>query len=204
MHLDGARLWHAAAALGVPIKELAAGVDTVNVCLSKGLGAPFGSVLCGSAATITAARRLRKMLGGGVRQGGVAAAAGLVALEYLPQLPRDHAKALRIARAVQAVGFAIPDPQTNILLIPVSDVKAAASALAAKGVLVRVRTTCSCFEILTYPCRYRRLAAVSALLRTATWTMLLRTALRLCWPRCCRSTVPHRPLRKLRSLCLSF
>jgi threonine aldolase len=136
VHLDGARLWHAAAALGTPLCELAWGVDTVNVCLSKGLGAPMGSVLCAGRDTIAQARRVRKMLGGGVRQGGVLAAAGLVALDYLPRLPEDHAKARRLANGLRAMGFTVPEPQTNILLMPVPDPAAAVSILAEARVQV--------------------------------------------------------------------
>jgi len=136
VHLDGARLWHAAAAQGVPAAELAWGVDTVSVCLSKGLGAPMGSVLCGSRATVEAGRRVRKMLGGGVRQGGVAAAAGLVALDYLPRIPEDHAKARRLADGLRALGFTVEPPRTNILLVPVPDAGAAVAILEAAQVRV--------------------------------------------------------------------
>src|SRR3954451_2617565 len=97
VHLDGARLWHAAVKLGVPPGALTVGSDTVQVCLSKGLGAPVGSVVAGSAEFVEEARRLRKMLGGGVRQGGVLAAAGLVALERIPSLATDHANATALA-----------------------------------------------------------------------------------------------------------
>ena len=130
VHLDGARLWHAAAATGDSLGGLAWGVDTVNVCLSKGLGAPMGSVLCGGKDTVAQGRRVRKMLGGGVRQGGVAAAAGLVALDYLPRIAEDHAKAHQLADGLRAMGFAAPEPQTNILLVPVPDAAAAISILA--------------------------------------------------------------------------
>ncbi|NTW86867.1 MAG: aminotransferase class I/II-fold pyridoxal phosphate-dependent enzyme [Holophagaceae bacterium] len=136
VHLDGARLWHAAAALGCPLAELAAGVDTVQVCLSKGLGAPMGSLLVGSAAAMVEARRLRKMLGGGVRQGGVMAAAGLVALDYLPRVAEDHAKIQRLAEGLRAFGITAPAPETNILLVPVADAPAALAALEGVGVRV--------------------------------------------------------------------
>ena len=129
VHLDGARLWHAAAALGATLEELAWGVDTVSVCLSKGLGAPMGSVLCGSRDAVAQARRLRKMLGGGVRQGGVLAAAGLVALDYLPRIGEDHGKASRLADGLRAMGFQVPAPETNILLVPVPDAPAAVAIL---------------------------------------------------------------------------
>jgi threonine aldolase len=134
VHLDGARLWHAAAALGLPPAALAEGVDTVQVCLSKGLGAPMGSLLAGTKPAVAAARRLRKMLGGGVRQGGVVAAAGLVALDYLPRLDEDHAKTRRLAEGLRAFAIAAPEPDTNILLVPVPDAPAALAALADAGV----------------------------------------------------------------------
>jgi threonine aldolase len=107
VHLDGARLWHAAVALGVPPRALTVGADTVQVCLSKGLGAPVGSLVAGSEEFVAEARRLRKMLGGGVRQGGVLAAAGLVALDRVDRLAEDHAKAAAL--------------QTNIVLVAVAD-----------------------------------------------------------------------------------
>jgi threonine aldolase len=134
VHLDGARLWHAAAALELPLAALTEGVDTVQVCLSKGLGAPMGSLLCGSQAAMAEARRLRKMLGGGVRQGGVMAAAGLVALDYLPRLAEDHTKTRRLADGLRSFGLAAPNPETNILLVPVPDAAAALAALEAVGV----------------------------------------------------------------------
>jgi len=134
VHLDGARLWHAAAALDVPLSALTEGVDTVQVCLSKGLGAPMGSLLCGSASAMTEARRLRKMLGGGVRQGGVVAAAGLVALDYLPRIAEDHAKTQRLAEGLRGFGIAAPVPETNILLVPVPAAAVAIASLEAVGV----------------------------------------------------------------------
>jgi threonine aldolase len=136
VHLDGARLWHAAAALGVDLTELTWGVDTVNVCLSKGLGAPVGSVLCGTREAMEAARRLRKMLGGGVRQGGILAAAGLVALDYLPRVQEDHWKAKRLADALRGMGFQVAVPETNILLVPVPDTASALSILAEAKIRV--------------------------------------------------------------------
>lgn len=134
VHLDGARIWHAAAALGLPPSALTEGADTVQVCLSKGLGAPMGSLVCGSKPAVAEARRLRKMLGGGVRQGGVAAAAGLVALDYLPRIVEDHAKTRRLAEGLRAFGITAPAPETNILLVPVPDAAAALAALEAVGV----------------------------------------------------------------------
>ena len=134
VHLDGARLWHAAAALGLAPAALAEGVDTVQVCLSKGLGAPMGSLICGSKPAMVEARRLRKMLGGGVRQGGVVAAAGLVALDYLPRLGEDHAKLRTFAGGLRGFGVEVPVPETNILFLPVADAPGTARALEAVGV----------------------------------------------------------------------
>lgn len=134
MHLDGARLWHAAAALEVAPHELATGVDTVSVCLSKGLGAPMGSVVAGSAGFIDQAWRLRKMLGGGIRQGGVMGAAGLVALLQARDLPDDHARAARLASGLRALGWPVIAPDTNIVLVPTTDPAALVAGLGAVGV----------------------------------------------------------------------
>ncbi|MBS1765784.1 MAG: low specificity L-threonine aldolase [Acidobacteria bacterium] len=135
VHLDGARIWHAAAALGVDLRALTAGVDSVQVCLSKGLGAPMGSLVCGTKPFIVEARRVRKMLGGGVRQGGVVAAAGLIALDYLPRVAEDHAKARRLAEGLRRLGVSAPAPETNILLVPVADPASALMKMAEAGVL---------------------------------------------------------------------
>ena len=120
-HLDGARLWNAAAATGVTEKELAAGFDSVSVCLSKGLGAPVGSLVAGSRALIKACHRFRKMYGGGMRQAGVLAAAGLHALEHhRERLVDDHAHAKRLAETlVDAPGVRVDltRVQTNIVMI---------------------------------------------------------------------------------------
>jgi len=119
VHLDGARIHNAAAAAGVSAAELARGCDTVMFCLSKGLAAPVGSVLVGDADVIAEARRVRKLFGGGMRQAGVLAAAGLVALdEMLPRLAEDHRTARRLAGLIaEARGVAL-DPvtvETNIV-----------------------------------------------------------------------------------------
>lgn len=134
VHLDGARVWHAAAALGLPLRDLTAGVDSVQVCLSKGLGAPMGSLICGSRPFIEDAKRARKMLGGGVRQGGVVGAAGLVALDYIPRIHEDHAKAQRLAVGLRDLGIAAPEPETNILLVPVADPGSALARMTEAGV----------------------------------------------------------------------
>ena len=133
LHLDGARLWNAGAALDRPVAELAEPFDTVNVCLSKGLGAPIGSALAGSAAHVREARRVRKLLGGGMRQVGVLAAAALVALDDRPQLHADHARARRLADAVGDLGGAfrlVRPPDTNIVLFDTLR-QSAADVLAA-------------------------------------------------------------------------
>ncbi|MFJ6674682.1 threonine aldolase family protein [Actinosynnema sp. NPDC091369] len=135
VHLDGARLWNAAVALGVPVADLVAGVDTVQVCLSKGLGAPVGSVVGGSAAFVEQARRVRKMLGGGVRQGGVLAAAGLVALDRVDRLSTDHDNAKLLAEGLAELGWQVDLPETNIVMATVDDPEAAVSSLARRGVL---------------------------------------------------------------------
>ncbi|KEI44620.1 threonine aldolase family protein [Saccharopolyspora rectivirgula] len=135
VHLDGARIWNAAVALEVPPAALTAGVDSVQACLSKGLGAPVGSVVAGSTNFIAEARRMRKMLGGGVRQGGVLAAAGLVALDRIDSLAEDHRKAARLARGLAELGWKVTTPQTNMVLAEAADVRATVDRLAGVGVL---------------------------------------------------------------------
>ncbi len=125
VHMDGARVFNAAVALGVPVSELAAEVDSVQFCLSKGLSAPVGSMVVGSRAFIDEARRVRKLLGGGMRQAGVIAAAGIVALnEMVDRMAEDHANAKRLAEGLANIpGLAI-QPETvesNILFFGVTD-----------------------------------------------------------------------------------
>jgi threonine aldolase len=134
LHLDGARLWNAHVATGTPLRELAAGFDTVSVCLSKGLGAPVGSVLASSAERIAEGRVWRKRYGAGMRQVGVLAAAGLYALEHhIARLADDHDRARRLAAALGAD----PDTvETNIVVLDVPDAAAVAAAAAEQGVLV--------------------------------------------------------------------
>ncbi|HWN31344.1 MAG TPA: beta-eliminating lyase-related protein, partial [Pseudonocardia sp.] len=135
VHLDGARLWHASVALELPPAALTVGVDTVQVCLSKGLGAPVGSVVAGSAEFVEEARRLRKMLGGGVRQGGVLAAAGLVALDNVERLAEDHEKAARLAAGLADRGWRVTEPATNIVLLSPADMPSTLRRLEQAGVL---------------------------------------------------------------------
>lgn len=124
IHLDGARLFNAAIALGVDARELAAEADSVSVCLSKGLAAPVGSVVCGDADFIEQARRARKVLGGGMRQAGVLAAAGMVALdEMIFRLADDHANARKLAEGLAAFDGLSVDPDnvfTNIVYVDVT------------------------------------------------------------------------------------
>ncbi len=125
VHLDGARVFNAAAALGIPVATLTSGFDTVMFCLSKGLGAPAGSMLVGSKELIARARSIRKALGGGMRQAGILAAAGLIALEEMPaRLHEDHANARLLAEAVAASPKASIDLQgveTNIVIFSLND-----------------------------------------------------------------------------------
>jgi threonine aldolase len=141
LHLDGARIWNASAATGTAVAELAAPFDTVSVCFSKGLGAPVGSALCGEASLITTtARRFRKMLGGGMRQAGILAAAALYALDHhRSRLAEDHESALAIAAELRAVeGAIVSGVETNIINIDTPGVPAALTVQAAKrrGILV--------------------------------------------------------------------
>lgn len=142
VHLDGARVFNAACALDLDVKELTRGFDTVMFCLSKGLGAPVGSMLVGTRADMERARCYRKALGGGMRQAGVLAAAGLIALEEMPaRLGDDHANARLLAEAVAGCNAAEIDlgaVQTNIVIFQVKtgeDGSALCAALRARGVL---------------------------------------------------------------------
>ena len=122
VHMDGARVFNAAVALGVPVARLAAYADSVTFCLSKGLGCPIGSVLCGRKDFVAEARRYRKMLGGGMRQAGVIAAAGVYALEKMvDRLDEDHENARKAANGLaQVAGIALaPPPQTNLVYFSV-------------------------------------------------------------------------------------
>ena len=142
-HLDGARIFNAAAALGRPVADLARPFDSVMFCLSKGLGAPVGSILAGPVPFISAALKVRKRLGGGMRQAGVLAAAGIVALrEQVGRLPEDHANARRLAERVARVPGLTADPArvpTNIVIFEVRSRAIDAPGLVerwkAKGVL---------------------------------------------------------------------
>ncbi|WP_139320863.1 GntG family PLP-dependent aldolase [Saccharomonospora sp. CUA-673] len=134
VHLDGARLWNAAAELDLPPAALTVGVDSVSACLSKGLGAPVGSVVAGTEEFVERARRMRQMLGGGVRQGGVLAAAGLLALDRIAELRNDHANARTLAAGLRERGWDVAEPQTNIVLAAVPDVAWTLENLQALGI----------------------------------------------------------------------
>jgi threonine aldolase len=150
MHLDGARLFNAAGGSVPAARELVAGFDTVSVCLSKGLGTPAGSVLCGSRAQIDVGRRWRKMLGGGMRQAGVLAAAGLYALDHnIERVADDHRNAARLADGLaQVPGLKVEPPQTNIVFVqfPADRLPALRAHLDARGIKVtlapRTRFVC--------------------------------------------------------------
>jgi len=139
VHLDGARIFNAAAALGTDARELVREVDSVMFCLSKGLCAPVGSLLCGDADFIAEARRARKVVGGGMRQAGILAAAGLVALEQMTErLAEDHARAKRLAEGLARIpGIAATQPQTNILYFQLTEEATKTQDEVVKGLAER-------------------------------------------------------------------
>lgn len=139
VHLDGARFFNAVTALGCSPEDLSGHADTVSVCLSKGLGTPVGSVLVGTSDLIVRARRVRKMLGGGMRQAGVLAAAGLFALEeVLPSLSEDHARAETLAGALKEMQAGDVEQATNMVFVTPRDGDATAlhSHMAGLGILI--------------------------------------------------------------------
>jgi len=145
VHIDGARIFNAAVALGVPVAELAAAGDSISFCLSKGLSCPVGSVVCGDREFIDRARRLRKTVGGGMRQAGIIAAAGIVALDTMvDRLADDHANAQRLAKGLAGLpGLSVnpEDIETNIVYVDVADGDGPglAAALKERGVLANGR-----------------------------------------------------------------
>ncbi|MDR7427481.1 MAG: low-specificity L-threonine aldolase [Armatimonadota bacterium] len=146
VHLDGARIFNAAVALGVDVRLLVQDADSVMFCISKGLSAPVGSLLCGSAEFVARARRARKMVGGGMRQAGVLAAAGIVALETMvDRLADDHRHARVLAQRLAEIPGLRVDPanvQTNMVLVEVPQAPLVARQLAAHGVLVLAVAPC--------------------------------------------------------------
>jgi threonine aldolase len=157
LHIDGARLWNAHIATGTPLRELAARADSLSVCLSKGLGAPIGSVVVGTKDFITRVHRFRKMYGGGMRQVGILAAAGLYALDHnLERLREDHQNLQLLASGLGAIPGLSCAPErfpTNIAYVAVTrvgqDAPAAAARLKAAGVLVHA-TSPREFRVVTH------------------------------------------------------
>lgn len=158
LHIDGARLFNAALSLGVDVAELAAPADSVTFCLSKGLAAPMGSVLCGDGAFIARARRVRKSVGGGMRQAGIIAAAGIVALtEMIDRLAEDHANARTLALGLAEIPGLQIDPDavaTNIVYFRVAgkglDAPAMVARLGEQGVRVLPTATDQMRAVLNY------------------------------------------------------
>lgn len=145
LHLDGARIFNAAIAQGVKVSELTDPVDSVTFCLSKGLCAPVGSVLCGSVVFIKKALRIRKMLGGGMRQAGILAAAGIIAIEKMAsRLTEDHARAKKLAEGLKNLPYLkVDEPVTNMVFISVNGLTLLSTPeitdhLRSKGILVGV------------------------------------------------------------------
>ncbi len=138
VHLDGARLFNAVVATGIGVETWASLADTVSICLSKGLGAPVGSVLAGPADVIARAHRVRKMLGGGMRQAGVLAAAGLHALEHhVDRLADDHVRAERLAKGIVELGrddIRLVRQDTNMVIVGLDDPAAVGAHLADAGI----------------------------------------------------------------------
>jgi threonine aldolase len=138
IHLDGARIFNAEVATGTPAREWAQLADTVSFCLSKGLGAPVGSLVCGRRELARPLHRARKLLGGGMRQAGILAAAGLYALaHHVERLAEDHANARRLAAGLEEQGLRVdPAPETNMVMFEAEDAPALSRALRQRGVLI--------------------------------------------------------------------
>ncbi|GAA3998710.1 low specificity L-threonine aldolase [Deinococcus rubellus] len=167
LHLDGARMANAAAALGVSLKAVAAPFHSVSLCLSKGLGAPVGSVLAGSKADLVRAHRYRKMLGGGMRQAGILAAAGLIALRDGPaRLSADHARARQLAEALVEAGYAVnlDAVQTNIIYATIPDAQQKVEQWAEQGVLASALDVDSVRFVLHYQIDDQMLARATQVL----------------------------------------
>jgi threonine aldolase len=143
VHVDGARIFNAAAALGKDARELAAGADSISFCLSKGLAAPVGSMVCGTQPFVARARRARKLLGGGMRQAGILAAAGIVALEEMTdRLADDHANAHLLAQGLSGIDGLAVDPsgvRTNIVFVEVTREDLTAAGLSERLARLGVR-----------------------------------------------------------------
>jgi len=172
-HLDGARIFNAAVKLQVPANTLVAGFDSVSVCLSKGLGAPAGSVLLGSRELIDSARRWRKALGGGMRQAGILAAAGLYALEHnVERLAEDHDNAAYLADGLRELGLQVAAPQTNMVYVdlPARHVGPLAAHLMQRGIRASIGTHTRLVTHLDAP-RVKLAAALQAFREYPDWSM---------------------------------
>ncbi|KOC62442.1 L-allo-threonine aldolase [Habropoda laboriosa] len=141
LHMDGARLWNASVGSKQSAEEIVSGFDSVTFCLSKGLGAPVGSLLCGSKSFITEARRIRKVLGGGMRQVGVLAAAGLVALEHIPNLINDHKRAFVLASMIN-------DMQSTVFTVDLSTVQTNMFSMQVNSNVVSATKFAQCLQQL--------------------------------------------------------
>jgi threonine aldolase len=171
-HLDGARIFNVIVKLNVDERTAVAGFDSVSVCLSKGLGAPAGSLLLGSATLIADARRWRKALGGGMRQAGVLAAAGLYALEHnVQRLAEDHANAEYLAGGLRAAGLKVSLPQTNVVYIdvPAAQVEGLKTHLRQRGVIATVAARTRLMTHMDLP-RSQVALAVQAFREFPHWT----------------------------------
>ena len=175
LHVDGARLWNAAIALGVAPARLVAAADSVSVCFSKGLAAPVGSAVAGSTAFIRRARRMRKQVGGSMRQAGILAAAALVALdEMIDRLAEDHANARQLAEglaALDGINLAPESVQTNIVYfdvaLPGTDAVQLSGRLAARGVLINPTGARRLRAVTNYHISSKEVAAVVAAVESA-------------------------------------
>ena len=135
VHMDGARVMNAVVQSGVPLVRRARDCDSLSFCFSKGLGAPVGSVLCGTAEDMKRGRRIRKLLGGGMRQSGMLAAAAIYALEnHVERLADDHQRTKRLGQNIREMGYSIITPQTNILYVDVPNADKCVQLLEQQGV----------------------------------------------------------------------
>jgi len=171
-HLDGARIFNAAVKSKAPVNSLVVGFDSVSVCLSKGLGAPAGSVLLGSRPTIESARRWRKALGGGMRQAGILAAAGLYALEHnVERLAQDHDNAAYLADGPRELGLGVVPPQTNMVYvdIPERHVQPLTAHLLERGIRTTIGARTRLVTHLDAP-RAKIAAALHAFSQYPNWS----------------------------------
>lgn len=171
-HLDGARLFNAIVKLKMDERTAVAGFDSVSLCLSKGLGAPAGTMLLGEDSFVSQARRWRKALGGGMRQAGIFAAAGLYALEHhVKRLAEDHDNAQRLAAGLRSIGLVVEQPHTNMVFvdIPEAHVAALAAHLAERGILACITPHTRLVAHLDTP-RSKIEAALQAFRAYAGWS----------------------------------